>query len=279
MTAFTLFPAAIPLPTALTRPFSLLYRLSVFVLALLLAACASPGPQGLKIDRSVQAVGHNSRVKVVVLHYTSASTEQSLKILSQQQVSSHYLITDSPRPRVYQLVDENRRAWHAGISEWYGRPDINTVSIGIEIVNPGGADTAWAPYSQAQIDVLKLLLSDIIKRHGIDPDNIVGHSDIAPQRKVDPGPLFPWKQLADAGLARWYDEFKAARHLQEFQLSGLPDMASIQADLRRVGYTVPDTGVLDQQTRNVLKAFQMRYRPRLYDGMPDAETIAILKAL
>src|SRR5690606_3923779 len=155
----------------------------------------------------------------------------------------------------------------------------NTVSIGIEIVNPGGADTAWAPYSQAQIDVLKLLLSDIIKRHGIDPDNIVGHSDIAPQRKVDPGPLFPWKQLADAGLARWYDEFKAARHLQEFQLSGLPDMASIQADLRRVGYTVPDTGVLDQQTRNVLKAFQMRYRPRLYDGMPDAETIAILKAL
>src|SRR5690606_25423108 len=99
------------------------------------------------------------------------------------------------------LVDENRRAWHAGISEWYGRPDINTVSIGIEIVNPGGADTAWAPYSQAQIDVLKLLLSDIIKRHGIDPDNIVGHSDIAPQRKVDPGPLFPWKQLADAGLA------------------------------------------------------------------------------
>src|SRR5690606_30549519 len=97
-----------------------LQRAVVTCAVLLLAACASPGPAGLDIDRSIQAKGHNSRVKIVVLHYTSLSTKQSLKVLSEQDVSSHYLITDDRRPRVYQLVSENRRAWHVGVSQWYG---------------------------------------------------------------------------------------------------------------------------------------------------------------
>lgn len=246
---------------------------------LLLAACAAPRPGELVIDRSIQAKSHDSRVEIVVLHYTATTNEASLRILSEQNVSSHYLITDEPRPVVYQLVDENRRAWHAGVSQWYGRTDINAASIGIEIVNPGGSGTTWAPYSDAQIDTLITLLHDIVKRHQIKPHNIVGHSDIAPQRKVDPGPLFPWKRLADAGLGRWYSETRKQQYEQEFQQTGLPDIAWVQSELIRAGYDVETHGKLDKATRNVVAAFQMHYRPLRYDGIPDAETMAILKAM
>src|SRR5690625_4279052 len=188
---------------------SLLRRVGGYLPALLiLTACTGMTPGELVIDRSIQAKSHDSRVGIVVLHYTATGKNASLKILSEQNVSSHYLITDDPRPVVYQLVDESRRAWHAGVSEWYGRTDINAASIGVEIVNPGGSGTTWAPYSEAQIEPLITLLHDIMQRHEIAPHNLVGHSDIAPQRKVDPCPLFPWKRLADEGLGRWYDNTK-----------------------------------------------------------------------
>lgn len=256
-------------------------RTAAICAAALLAACASAPtePLRLEINRSIQAKSQNSRVEFVVLHYTSTSNERSLELLSRHNVSSHYLITDEPKPQVYQLVDEARRAWHAGVSQWYERTDMNAASIGIEIVNDGGSGTQWAPYSEAQIETLLLLLKDIVRRHQIKLPNIVGHSDIAPQRKVDPGPLFPWKRLADAGLARWYDEDKAARHRSEFERTGLPNVAWIQQQLRRVGYEAPRNGTLDKATRNVVRAFQMRYRPRLYDGTPDAETLGILQSL
>ncbi len=244
-----------------------------------LAACAGPGPKELLIDRSINAKSQDSRVEMVVLHYTATTNEASLKILSEQNVSSHYLITDAPRPVVYQLVDENRRAWHAGASQWYGRTDINAASIGIEIVNPGGNGTSWSPYTDAQIDTVITLLHDIVGRHQIKPHNIVGHSDIAPQRKVDPGPLFPWKRLADAGLGRWYSEALKQKYEQEFLQNGLPDIAWVQSELIRAGYAVETHGILDKATRNVVAAFQMHYRPARYDGIPDAETMAILKAL
>lgn len=252
--------------------------LSVLFLAVL-AGCAGPRPGELVIDRSIRAKSQDSRVEIVVLHYTATSNDASLKILSEHNVSSHYLITDEPRPTVYQLVDESRRAWHAGISSWYGRTDINAASIGIEIVNDGGSGTSWAPWPDAQIDVLITLLHDIVKRHQIKPHNIVGHSDIAPQRKVDPGPLFPWKRLADAGLGRWYSESRKQQYEREFLERGLPDIAWVQSELIRAGYDVEQHGKLDRATRNVVAAFQMRYRPSRYDGIPDAETMAILKAL
>lgn len=248
-------------------------------LLLILAACASMGPGELKIDRSIQAKSQDSRVEFIVLHYTATGRSASLKILSEQNVSSHYLITDDARPVVYQLVDESRRAWHAGVSEWYGRTDINAGSIGIEIVNHGGHGTSWAPYSDAQIDTLITLLHDIVQRHQIKPHNIVGHSDIAPQRKVDPGPLFPWKRLADEGLGRWYDRTEKDQYMQQFQTDGMPDILWMQGRLKRAGYAVEQHGQLDRATRNVVAAFQMRYRPALYDGIPDVETMAILKAL
>lgn len=249
------------------------------LLALLLSACSTYEPGRLDIDRSIQAKSQNSRVEFVVLHYTSADNEASLKILSERNVSSHYLVTNEPRPHVYLLVDESRRAWHAGASEWYGRSDMNSGSIGIEIVNQGRQGDAWAPYEPVQMQVVAALLKDIIRRHQIKPHNIVGHSDIAPQRKIDPGPLFPWKQLAEQGIGRWYDESAARLHEQAFLSQGMPDMVWAQTELRRLGYTVPDSGVLDKATQNVIAAFQMHYRPARHDGMPDAQTLAIMKTL
>lgn len=256
-----------------------LHRSGIIATILMLAACAGPAPQGLHIDRSLTAVSQDSRVDMIVLHYTATGTNASLNILTQKNVSSHYLVTDDRPPVVYGLVDEGRRAWHAGLSEWYGRTDVNAGSIGIEIVNAGGSGSQWAPYDPAQIDTVIALVGDIAARHNIKPHNIVGHSDIAPQRKVDPGPLFPWKQLAAAGLGRWYDPTLVAAYQEEFRLAGLPDTAWVQTHLKRAGYAVPQHGKLDKETRNVLAAFQMHYRPARYDGVPDAETLAILKAL
>jgi len=214
-----------------------------------------------------------------VLHYTATNTPQAIEILSKQNVSSHYLITDESPPKVYQLVDESRRAWHAGVSEWYGRSDLNSASIGIEIVNPGPVGSGWQPYTEEQISVLIMLLRDIVTRHQIHARNVVGHSDVAPQRKQDPGPAFPWKRLADAGLARWYDEQKAAALTADYQRNGLPPIRVIQQKLQKAGYPIALTGVLDKETLKVVRAFQMRYRPELHDGQPDVQTVAILDAL
>lgn len=252
---------------------------AMMMLALLGACGTYPPSGGLAIDRSIQAKSQNSRVEFVVLHYTSSNDGVALKTLSQGNVSSHYLITDDAVPHVYQLVDENRRAWHAGVSQWYGSSNLNSASIGIEIVNGGGTGLVWAPYSEAQIAVLKVLLRDIVQRHQIKPANIVGHSDIAPQRKVDPGPLFPWKELAQAGLGRWYDEEQVADNVRALERSGLPTVRWFQRELARAGYATPATGVLDKATKNVIRAFQMHYRPSRYDGRPDIETAAILRAL
>lgn len=260
-----------------------LRHLATLAIVSLLSACAQSPiiklDNGLAVDTSLNAVGQNSRVRQIVLHYTAGDTPTSLKVLSQQDVSSHYLITDDKTPVVYRLVEEDRRAWHAGVSHWGEHRDLNTSSIGIEIVNAGRlADGQWAPYSDAQIETVIRLLQDLVQRHRIPPDNIVGHSDIAPQRKTDPGPLFPWKRLAKAGLGRWYDPQTVAYYQQEFALA-LPSINTIQQQLAKLGYNVPTHGQWDRATQNVLAAFQMHYRPSVYDGQLDAETAAILAAL
>jgi N-acetylmuramoyl-L-alanine amidase len=243
----------------------------------LLAGCASAPP----IDTRFNAVGQNSRVQYIILHYTSTDLAHSLFLLSQGEVSSHYLIGETP-PTIYRLVDEDRRAWHAGDSQWRGRTWLNGTSIGIELVNQGFSEEAtgrtWQPFAPAQIDALILLLKDIVQRHQLPLGSILAHSDIAPQRKVDPGPLFPWKRLADAGLIAWPDADAVARQQALFSAS-LPSVAWFQAQLARQGYAVPQQGELDQATRNVLIAFQMKYRQARYDGEPDAETAALLLVL
>ena len=251
-----------------------------FCLALLitlLGGCAS----GPRIDSSYTAIGQSSRVQYIILHYTSTDLPRSLRLLTEEEVSSHYLIGDAP-PTVYRLVDENRRAWHAGDSQWQGRTWLNGTSIGIELVNQGyyegPAGRYWQPYAPAQIEALVELLEDIMQRHQLAPGSILGHSDVAPQRKVDPGPLFPWKRLADAGLLPWPDAHAVAQQQALFSKS-LPTVAWFQQQLQRQGYLVPAHGELDQATRNVLAAFQMKYRPARYDGEPDAQTAAMLLVL
>ncbi|HHX35515.1 MAG TPA: N-acetylmuramoyl-L-alanine amidase [Gammaproteobacteria bacterium] len=243
---------------------------------LLLSGCA-----GLKFDDRYQSVGQDSRVQFIVLHYTSSDLSRSLYLLTEKQVSSHYLIAEQPAT-IYRLVDENRRAWHAGVSQWNGRTWLNSSSIGIEMVNLGYTDTPegriWQPWSEAQIESLVLLLKDIMQRHGLTADSVVGHSDIAPQRKVDPGPAFPWERLAQEGLIHWPNPQAVAKYLTVFS-EQLPSIAWFQEHLGKIGYGVPEHGELDEATRNVVAAFQMKYRPDLYDGQPDAQTAAMLLAL
>ena len=244
----------------------------------MLAGCAS----GLRIDRSHVSANQDERIQFVVLHYTNASLERSLALLTHGEVSSHYLIGDGPAT-VYQLVDESKRAWHAGDSQWDGRTWLNSSSIGIEIVNPGFKEMPdgkrlWYPYSEAQVQSLIVLLKDISQRYAINPRSIIGHSDIAPLRKLDPGPLFPWKRLAAEGLGVWPNEQAVARQQAQFDAQ-LPSISWFQGQLARLGYATPQTGELDVATRHVIAAFQMHFRPSRFDGQPDAQTAALLQVL
>ncbi|WP_199873134.1 N-acetylmuramoyl-L-alanine amidase [Ideonella sp. A 288] len=258
------------------RPRRAVQALAAALCALALAGCST----GLVVDTRHTAQGQDSRVLFVVLHYTDEGFEESLRILTRQQVSSHYLVSDESPPRIYRLVDEGRRAWHAGDSFWKGHGMLNASSIGIEIVNGGGRPQAdgsmrFAPYPDAQIDAVIALVKDIVARHGIAPTRILGHSDIAPQRKIDPGAAFPWKRLAEAGLIPWPDADAVAARQAQHQAK-LPDVAWFQQSLGALGYLVPLTGTLDEPTRRVIAAFQMKYRPARFDGQPDAETAALL---
>jgi N-acetylmuramoyl-L-alanine amidase len=253
-------------------------KLLAALLIALLSGCATTPP----VDTTYSAKGQSSRVKFLVLHYTVSDTPTSIRGLTEQVVSSHYLLTDHPVPVLYGLVDESRQANHAGVSYWKGYTQLNASSIGIEIVNPGFTEgpngRVWYPFPKAQVDRLILLVKDIVARHKIPPENVIGHADIAPQRKQDPGPLFPWHQLAQHGLIQWPDGAKmmAVRPLYEQQL---PDVAWFQQKLGVIGYSVPQNGELDAPTRAAITAFQMKYRPATIDGAPDAETAALLEAL
>lgn len=251
--------------------------LAAFLL-IALTACSS----GPRLDTSHPSANFDGRIQYVVMHYTSASLERSLQLLTHGEVSSHYLIGDDASATIYKLVDESARAWHAGESEWDGRTWLNSSSIGIEIVNPGFEDTptgrVWYPYTEDQVQSLIVLLKDISKRHGIQPREIIGHSDIAPLRKLDPGPLFPWKRLAAEGLGIWPNEQSVARQQMLFA-EQLPSISWFQAQLARLGYASPRTGELDVATRHVIAAFQMHFRPARFDGTPDAQTAALLLVL
>ena len=252
--------------------------LSLIASLILLAGCAS----GPRFDTRHPSANYDSRIQFVVVHYTSASLERSLQLLTHGDVSSHYLIGDDKGATIYKLMDENLRAWHAGESEWQGRTWLNSSSIGIEIVNPGFKDTPtgrlWYPYSEDQVQSLIVLLKDISKRYAINPRNIIGHSDIAPMRKLDPGPLFPWKRLAAEGLGIWPNEQAVTRQQAQFAVQ-LPTIGWFQAQLARAGYPTPQTGELDVATRHVIAAFQLHFRPTRFDGTPDAQTAALLQVL
>lgn len=252
-------------------------RLLPSIACALLAGCAG----GPRLDTTYTAQSQDSRAQYLVIHFTSENFESALKTLTTGPVSSHYLVRDDP-PTIYRLVDENRRAYHAGASSWKGQTQLNAASIGIEIVNrglkgPPGAE-AWQPFPKAQMDAVMELVRDIVARHEIRPDRVVGHSDIAPLRRSDPGPMFPWERLADEGLVPWPDAAAVAVRQPAFERE-LPDIEWFQRRLAQHGFAVPLNGQLDEETVRVLVVFQMKYRPALFDGAPDAQTAAILDAL
>jgi len=258
--------------------------LLVVLLLLALAGCASQKSGGpYQLDETLKANGKNSRIDIIVLHYTASTKPSALLTLTNREVSAHYVVSDDSKPVVYKLVDENLSAWHAGESSWYGRTFINPRSIGIEIVHPGWARNssgdAGPLFPAPQIDAVITLTREVAKRHGVAPENIVGHSDVAPLRKQDPGPAFPWKKLAQAGVGRWFDEAAADKYQAEYVRYGPPDAGWFQKQLKRVGYSVPESNYFDANTLHTIAAFQMHYRPELVNSKPDAQTAARLRAL
>jgi N-acetylmuramoyl-L-alanine amidase len=256
------------------------------LLAALLAGCSSVPTTsgGVPIDTSRSARGQDSRVMFLVLHYTAADLPVSLKVLTEREVSAHYLVSDETPPRIFRLVDESRRAWHSGASAWKGHRLLNASSIGVELVHPGtqtGPDgqRLYPPFATAQIDALIPLLRDIVQRHQIRPDRILGHGEVSPGYKEDPGPAFPWRRLAEAGLTPpWPDASRVTAQRARFETL-LPDVAWFQRALAQHGYAVEVSERMDEQTQRVLMNFQMRYRPERHDGQPDAETAALLHVL
>jgi N-acetylmuramoyl-L-alanine amidase len=247
---------------------------------------APPSPLTYRIDSSHRATGADERVQVLVIHYTAEDFASSLSTLTAEQVSAHYLIPVAADrhgvPTMMRLVDESRRAWHAGESYWRGRDHINDTSIGIEIENAGYRRSLTgfhaAPYPPAQISLVIALSQDIIARNHIAPGNVVGHSDIAWRRKQDPGPMFPWQRLAEAGVGVWPDQLRVAYFLGTRPRGQPVAMDGILKRMARYGYDTSGPLSADLQQRAVT-AFQMHFRPRDFRGLPDAETEAILDAL
>ena len=265
--------------------------LSPLLLALLLAGCATEkgivDKGAYELDTRHQAQAAYPRIKVLVIHYTADDFDSSLATLTDKNVSSHYLIPAIPpspegKPRIWQLVPESELAWHAGISFWRGTNRINDTSIGIELEKRGwqkaGATKYFAPFEPAQISALVPLAKDIIARYNIRPENVVAHADIAPQRKDDHGPLFPWRALAQQGIGAWPDPARVSFYLNDRPPYQPVETAALLDLLSRYGYEIPPSATPQQQKR-VITAFQMHFRPQRWDGVADAETQAIAEAL
>jgi N-acetyl-anhydromuramyl-L-alanine amidase AmpD len=263
-----------------------------------LSACSS-----LRLVDSPAEI-ETSRIDHLVIHFTSLNFSESMRLLTERTatpVSVHYVVPERGDPtytrrrlRVHRLVDEGLSAWHAGDSYWRGVTSLNARSIGVEIVNrsqcveidpdlepktPENERCTFSDYDPEQLALVIELVRDILERHpGIDPEDVVGHADIAPGRRVDPGPTFPWQDLHEQGIGAWFDDEMVAGYRARFEAQ-LPELRLLQRALAAYGYATEETGIDDAQTRFALRAFQMHFRPDNWSGRPDAETAAILFAL
>ena len=254
---------------------------------------------------NIPSKNYSERIKFLVMHYTALDYQDSLTALVDEGgLSSHYLIPESHDPsypdtqlKVIQLVDETSRAWHAGSSEWQGRNDLNDQSIGIEIVNNPKCmrDTAdldlknrendpsrlcvFPDYDPKQIELLVGLSKQILARNpDISPTAVVGHADIAPTRKNDPGPRFPWYQLYQNGIGAWYDNDTLNKYWKLFN-DQPASVSVVQRALRVYGYGITETGINDSATIDTISAFQMHFMPWSVNGKMDSKTIGALFAL
>lgn len=255
----------------------------------------SANPVGYKVVKTYfPSLAQNFRQKYIILHYTALDDDKSVAVLTQQSVSAHYLVNNLGDREIYQLVDENKRAYHAGISGWRSDKALNDTSIGIEIVNGGYKSDAsgtkvFPDFDAEQIKKVAALVKDIANRYMIPATNILAHSDIAPTRKQDPGPKFPWKKLYDDyQLGMWYDE-ATKQELMTTQVLNDPYFGTnlntpqfifkYQTAFQTFGYDIQPSGLLDDATKKTIEAFQYHFRPEKYDGVMDAETWVILQAL
>lgn len=209
-------------------------------------------------------------VDMLVLHYTGmkSGAEALARLLDPQaQVSAHYLVDEDGA--VHQLVPESRRAWHAGKACWRGEADVNSRSIGVEIVNPGH-EFGYRPFPEIQLQSVIRLCLGILSRHSIAPRDVVGHSDVAPTRKQDPGELFPWPRLKGYGIGLW--PFTGEERVTGEERATMSDPAAMTAALAAYGYDVADPVA-------AIAAFQRHFRPERVDGVADDETFARLQRL
>ena len=235
---------------------------------------------------------YNSRIRFLVFHYTAGNFASSISALTGPSVSAHYLIPDFTDPgylkagfeasQIFNLVDENQRAWHAGVSSWGNRSNLNDTSIGVEIVNlatDNQGQFTFPPYKAQQIEAIEYLAKDILRRYpDISPVNVVGHSDIAAGRKSDPGPMFPWHALYLKGIGAWFDDATRDTFVQTYQAEGIPLREQLLGLFKRYGY---DTSAATTSAgfQRLVRAFQLHFRPARYDGVIDIETAANLAAL
>jgi len=219
------------------------------------------------------------RVDALILHYTGmVSGQAAIERLCDpaSQVSAHYVVEEDGR--IIQLVPESRRAWHAGQSFWAGERDMNSASIGIEIVNPGH-DAGMPAFPAQQIEAVIRLSKDIIARHAIPATKVLAHSDIAPDRKIDPGETFPWGELAASGIGHYVEPhpIEEGPALQR-GMHGV-EVEKLQALLAMYGYGLRVSNLYGPKTESVVRAFQRHFRPALVDGITDHSTFETLRAL
>ena len=223
---------------------------------------------------------NNGRVAdMILLHYTGMpDVEGAIAQLCTPgtDVSAHYIVLEDGR--IVQSVPEAKRAWHAGVSSWAGEEDINSCSIGVEIINRGH-DWGYPDFPSRQIAAVIALCRGIILRRKIPPHRVLGHSDVAPARKKDPGEKFPWHLLANSGVGHWVQPAPIVRS-ETLKLGSISsEVADLQAALAKYGYNIPTHGKFDGATMEVVAAFQRHFRPARVDGIADLSTISTLHAL
>jgi N-acetylmuramoyl-L-alanine amidase len=215
---------------------------------------------------------------ILLLHYTGMeSAEAACRWLCtpHAKVSCHYLVDE--HGGITQMVGEEMRAWHAGVSFWAGERDINSHSVGIEIHNPGHS-LGYPDFPDAQMQAVIALSMDIVARHDIRPECVLAHSDVAPRRKIDPGEKFDWRRLHEAGVGLWVKPEPASGEAAE-AVSGMELVAAFQRRLGLYGYDISETGEIDSQTSIVVRAFQRHFRPDRVDGIIDRSTVVTLERL
>jgi N-acetylmuramoyl-L-alanine amidase len=190
------------------------------------------------------------------------------------RVSAHYVVEEDGS--ILRLVDEAKRAWHAGLGAWAGHGDLNHRSIGIEIIN-GGHDFGLPDYPYEQIEAVTDLVADIVKRHGLKPHQVVGHSDVAPLRKADPGEKFPWRHLAFHKLALWPADDLVIAEAEALERGDRgAEISALQKTMNEIGYVLDVDGIFGPATEAAVKAVQRRFRVAQIDGIADGETLAII---